>query len=165
MMIIGGYKPVCGDIPNNERIVIGEICVVIWFFMFPVIDKETKDKIVDKIGVYTVMSVIMVIISGIEVWYFLNNRINGSLMGDILFCFGGIVIFSYLIYILIGFFKTFFKIVDRVKRFIFPKIKEVSGIINVLEAITAGALAITTFGTSIYSVIQLFKQFINLLKG
>lgn len=162
MTFIATYRPICGDIENEVRASIGAICMTIWFIMFPAISRDEKDKIMLAIGTHLLLLFVALIVSWLEVIYFLQNMTHGKLFSDILFCVGGILVISYLLYILVGFIKTFFYMIEKAKDFIFPQLKEVSGLINVIEAITAGLLSITAFGASIVGVVTLAKQFIGM---
>lgn len=164
MTFIGGYGPICGNTQNDIRITIGSTCTALWFIMFPAISREKKDKIMSAIGVHALIMVVVLLIFIFELKYFLGNVQQGKWYFDILFCIGGIVVLSYFSYILIGFMKTFFYLVVKAKEFIFPKLhKEVSGVINVIEAITAGVLSITAFGASVIGIVTLIKQFIDII--
>lgn len=160
---IGMYSPICGDEPNEVRITIGAICITIWFLMFPTISMQEKDKIMQKLGIHVILSLITVLLSSMGIWYFLNNMTKGPLKKDILYCLFGIFVFSYILYIFIGFIKTFFGIVRKIKKFIFPRVKEASGIVNVIESITTAILSITTLGASIFGLITLVKQLIDVV--
>lgn len=163
MIFISMYSPICGSVQNDVRATIGSICIFIWFIMFPAISDEMKDKIVSAIGIHTFVFIIILIIFWCEISYFLNNMKQGTWYYDVMFCVGGVLILSYLLYILVGFIKTFFQLLEKVKNFIFPKLqKEASGVMNVIQAITAGILSITAFGASIVGVITLVKQFLSL---
>lgn len=160
---IGMYSPICGDEPNEVRTTIGAICITIWFLMFPTISMQEKDKIMQKLGIHVILSLITVLLSSMGIWYFLNNMTKGPLKKDILYCLFGIFVFSYILYIFVGFIKTFFGIVRKIKKFIFPKVKEASGIVNVIESITTAILSITTLGASIFGLITLVKQLIDVV--
>ena len=116
---IGMYSPICGDEPNEVRTTIGAICITIWFLMFPTISMQEKDKIMQKLGIHVILSLITVLLSSMGIWYFLNNMTKGPLKKDILYCLFGIFVFSYILYIFVGFIKTFFGIVRKIKKFIF----------------------------------------------
>lgn len=160
---IGMYSPICGDEPNEVRTTIGAICITIWFLMFPTISMQEKDKIMQKLGIHVILSLITVLLSSIGILYFLNNMTKGPLKKDILYCLSGIFVFSYILYIFVGFIKTFFGIIRKIKKFIFPKVKEESGIVNVIESITTAILSITTLGASIFGLITLVKQLIDVV--
>lgn len=160
---IGMYSPICGDEPNEVRTTIGAICITIWFLMFPTISMQEKDKIMQKLGIHVILSLITVFLSSMGILYFLNNMTKGPLKKDILYCLSGIFVFSYILYIFVGFIKTFFGIVGKIKKFIFPKVKEASGIVNVIESITTAILSITTLGASIFGMITLVKQLIDVV--
>ena len=116
------------------------------------------------IGVHTLITVVVLLVFIFEVKYFSGNVQQGKWYYDILFCIGGIVVLTYFSYILIGFMKTFFYLVEKSKEFLFPKLnKEVSGVINVIEAITTGVLSITAFGASVFGIVTLIKQFIDII--
>ena len=160
---IGMYSPICGDKPNEVRTTIGAICITIWFLMFPTISMQEKDKIMQKLGIHVILSLITVLLSSMGILYFLKNMTKGPLKKDILYCLSGIFVFSYILYIFVGFIKTFFGIVRKIKKFIFPKVKEASGIVNVIESITTAILSITTLGASIFGLITLVKQLIDVV--
>lgn len=160
---IGMYSPICGDEPNEVRTTIGAICITIWFLMFPTISMQEKDKIMQKLGIHVILSLITVFLSSMGILYFLDNMTKGPLKKDILCCLYGIFVFSYILYIFVGFIKTFFGIVGKIKKFIFPKVKEASGIVNVIESITTAILSITTLGASIFGLITLVKQLIDVV--
>lgn len=160
---IGMYSPICGDEPNEVRTTIGAICITIWFLMFPTISMQEKDKIMQKLGIHVILSLITVLLSSMGILYFLNNMTKGPLKKEILYCLSGIFVFSYILYIFAGFIKTFFGIVRKIKKFIFPKVKEASGIVNVIESITTAILSITTLGASIFGLITLVKQLIDVV--
>lgn len=163
MTFIGAYSPICGATQNDTRMTIGTVCIMVWFIMFPAISRDRKDKIMTVVGVHLLISTVTLIILAFEVNYFLGNMERGKWYCDVLFCFGGIVVLAYFLYVLMGFMKTFFSLVLKAKEFIFPKLhKEVSGVINVIEAITAGVLSTTAFGASIFGVASLVKQFIDI---
>ena len=162
MTFIGAYSPICGDTQNDIRITIGTVCIALWFIMFPAISRDKKDKIMSAIGFHALILVIVLLIFVFEVRYLLGNMQQGKVIYDIMFCVGGIVVFAYLFYVLMGFMITFFDLVVKAKEFIFPKLcKEVSGVINVIEAITAGVLSVTAFGASVFGIVTLVKQFID----
>lgn len=163
MTFIGTYAPICGDTQNDTRMSIGAVCIALWFIMFPAISRDKKDKIMYAIGFHLLMLVCILVVLGFEVNYILGNMQQGNLICDIIFCVGGIVVCAYLLYVLIGFIKTFFDLTVKVKEFIFPKLhEEVLGVINVIEAITAGVLSVTAFGASVYGIVTLVKQFIDI---
>lgn len=163
MTFIGMYTPICGDTQNDTRISIGAVCIALWFIMFPAISREKKDKIMHAIGFHLLILVFVLMIFIFEVNYILGNMQQGKMICDISFCIGGIVVCAYMFYVLLGFIKTFFDLIVKVKEFIFPKLhKEVSGVINVIEAITAGVLSVTAFGASVYGIVTLVKQFIDI---
>ena len=118
MFFIGTYSPICGDVQNETRKVIGIICIVIWFIAFPTISIEEKDRLILTILKHFYLTIIILIISLLEVNYFFAYINKGKLFWDILFCIGGIVVFSYLIYIFVGFIKTFFYLVEKIKKFV-----------------------------------------------
>lgn len=162
MTFIGAYSPICGDTQNDIRITIGTVCIALWFIMFPAISRDKKDKIMSAIVFHALILVIVLLIFAFEVSYLLGNMQQGKVIYDIIFCVGGIVVFAYFFYVLIGFMITFFDLVVKAKEFIFPKLrKEVSGVINVIEAITAGVLSVTAFGASVFGIVTLVKQFID----
>jgi hypothetical protein len=162
MSFIGGYSPICGNTQNDIRITIGTVCIALWFILFPAIDREKKDKIMSAIGFHVLTATVVLLIFMFEVRYLLGNMQQGKVCYDIMFCVGGIVVLAYLLYVLIGFIKTFFGLVVKAKKFIFPKLQdEASGVKNVIEAITAGVLSITAFGASIIGIVTLVKQFID----
>lgn len=160
---IGMYSPICGDKPNEVRTTIGAICITIWFLMFPTISMQEKDKIMQKLGIHVILSLITVLLSSMGILYFLKNMTKGPLIKDILYCLSGIFVFSYISYIFVEFIKMFLGIVRKIKKFIFPKVKEASGIVNVIESITTAILSITTLGASIYGLITLVKQLIDVV--
>lgn len=163
MTFFGVYSPICGATQNDIRITIGTVCITLWFIMFPAISIDKKDKIMFAIGVHTLIVVVVLLIVILEVRYFLGNMQQGKWIYDIMFCICGIVVLAYLLYVLMGFIKTFFGLVEKAKEFVFPKLqKEVSGVINVIEAITAAALSITAFGASILGIVTMVKQFIDI---
>lgn len=162
MTFIGVYSPICGATQNDARMTIGAGCMAIWFIMFPAISREKKDKIMSAIVIHMLIAFGVLVTFLLEIKYFLGSMQQENWFLDIVFCVAGIFVVSYLLYVLAGFIKTFFQMVEKVKRFIFPKLKEVSGVINVIEAITAGVLSITAFGASILGVITLAKQFIDI---
>lgn len=163
MTFFGVYSPICGVAQNDIRITIGAVCIDLWFIMFPAISIDKKDKIMYAIGVHAIIAVGVLFIVIFEVRYLLGNMQQGKLIYDIMFCIGGIVVFAYLLYVLMGFIKTFFGLVEKAKEFVFPKLhKEVSGVINVIEAITAAALSITAFGASIFGIVTMVKQFMDI---
>ena len=164
MVFLGMYSPICGDAQNIARVNIGAVCIAVWFISFPAISRDKKDKIICTLAVHALIVLGVLIILVFEINYLLGNIKGGKLGDDIIFCILGILVSAYFFYVLIGFMKTFFELVDKVKEFIFPKLrKEVSGLINVIEAITAGVLSITAFGTSIFGIVTLVKQFIDIL--
>ena len=164
MTFVGVYSPICGATQNDTRMTIGSVCIALWFIMFPALSQDKKDKLMSAIGFHALISVVVLMIFSLEVRYLLGNMQKGKLLFDILFCVFGIMVAAYLAYVLIGFIKTFFNLVEKIKVFIFPKLhKEVSGVINVIEALTAGVLSVTAFGTSVFGIITLVKKFIDAL--
>lgn len=163
MTFIGVYSPICGDTQNDIRITIGTFCIALWFIMFPSISRDKKDKIMSAIGLHVLIAASILVLFIFEVRYLLENMQQGNVIFDIIFCVGGVVMLAYLFYVLMGFIKTFFGLVVKAKEFIFPKLhKEVSGVINIIEAITAGVLAISAFGASVFGIVTLVKQFIDI---
>lgn len=163
MTFIGAYSPICGATQNDTRMTIGTVCIAVWFIMFPTISRDRKDKIMTAMGLHALIVAVILMIFVFEVNYFLGNMERGKWYCDVLFCLGGIVVLAYFLYVLMGFIKTFFTLVVKAKEFIFPKLhKEVSGVINVIEAITAGVLSITAFGASIFGIVRLVKQFVDI---
>ncbi len=163
MTFIGAYSPICGNTQNDVRITIGAVCIALWFIMFPAISRDKKDKIMSVIGFHVLILSGVLLIFVFEVRYLFGNMQQGKAFYDIMFCVGGIVVFAYLFYVLMGFIKTFFDLVVKAKEFIFPKLREeVSGVINVIEAITAGVLSVTAFGASVFGIVTLVKQFIDI---
>lgn len=164
MTFVGVYSPICGATQNDTRMTIGTVCIALWFIMFPALSRDKKDKLMSAIGFHALISLVTLVIFTLEVRYLLGNMQKGKWFYDILFCVGGIMVAAYLAYVLIGFIKTFFNLVEKIKVFIFPKLhKEVSGVINVIEALTAGVLSVTAFGASIFGIITLVKEFIDAL--
>ncbi len=163
MTFIGAYSPICGATQNDTRMTIGAVCIAVWFIMFPTISRDGKDKILTVVEVHSLIVAAMLVLFVFETKYFLGNMERGKWYFDVLFCLGGIVVLAYFLYVLIGFMKTFFTLVVKAKEFIFPKLqKEVSGVINVIEAITAGVLSITAFGASIFGIVTLIRQFVDI---
>lgn len=74
---IGMYSPICGDKPNEVRTTIGAICITIWFLMFPTISMQEKDKIMQKLGIHVILSLITVLLSSMGILYFLKNMTKG----------------------------------------------------------------------------------------
>ena len=164
MTVIGVYEPICGVEQNDVRTSIGAVCMAFWFILFPAISQEKKEKIMSAIGMHLITTIVVLAVFIFETKYFLGNMERGKWYYDILFVVGGIFVLSYLLYLMAGFIKTFFQLVEKVKNFIFPKLKkETLGVINVIEAITAGLLSITAFGASIVGVVTLIKQFVGIL--
>jgi hypothetical protein len=131
--------------------------------MFPTISRDRKDKIMTAMASHALIVTVILMLLVLEVNYFLENMERGKWYWDVLFCLVGIVVLAYFLYVLMGFMKTFFVLVVKAKDFIFPKLhKEASGVINVIEAITAGVLSITAFGASIFGMVTLVKQFVDI---
>lgn len=165
MLFISAYPPICGNEQNITRAVIGSVCIDIWFIMFPAISPEVKDKVTTAIGIHALFSFLSVIIVIFEIHYLMNNKASGRIGFDILFCFGGVIVITYLFYVFVAFIKTFFYLLEKAIKFIFPKLKEHSGLIKVIEAITTAILSITAFGASIIGAITLVKQFLEIFKN
>ena len=144
---------------NDFRAFLGGACISLWFFLFPLIKMEEKDKIVKKILFHFLMAIGMLVLLICELEYLLKNISGGTKWEEFLFCIGGIFIFTYLCYIFIGFVKTFIYLLEKLRIFIFSKMEErVSGLVKMLETITAIAVSITTLGTSIIGMLALGDQ-------
>ena len=65
-------------------------------------------------------AIFLLIIFSWEIHYILVNWKKRSHLGDIGFCIGGIIVCSYLCYILISFIKTFYFLIQKVRRLLFP---------------------------------------------
>ena len=159
LMILLGSPMWCGGSTNDVRATIGAICIALWYVLFPFLDRDAKDKYMTIIVIHLFFLLVTCIMCVCEIKYFLENKCQGSLLGDIKFCLIGVFIFAYLLYVLGAFIKTFFHLVEKVRKFLFPKVSEVKGVINALEGLTAGIISITAFASSIIGFVTLFKHF------
>ena len=164
MTFIATYGPICGLEENDIRIVIGTIFIAIGYVTFPFLERDTKDKFLLSFAIHIIIFAIIVLILYCEILYLMNNLNYGKWYTDLLFCIGGLFIFSYIIYIFIISLKVFSRLVQKVRIIIFPKIQDdVKGIKYVIELITAGILTITSFVGSISGLISLLKKLLIMI--
>lgn len=161
LVFIGWNNPLFGGGLNDVRITMGEVFIMLWFITFPSLESEKKEKIMCMVLIQLVVFVIASVMLLFGIQYLTNNLKSGSIVGDLLFSVGGIAIFAYIWYNLLTFFKTFLKLIRKVKNVLFPKFEKASIIINVIESITAGILSITGLGTSIVGLLEIIKKIIE----
>lgn len=97
MFLVAEYNPITGGIQNETRLTIGGICIALWFFLFPALGRDKKDKITFLMAINLICTVFALVISSLLITYFMNYK--GSLGGDILACIGGVILFTYVIFI------------------------------------------------------------------
>ena len=119
MLTIGAYPALYSGGANETRLSIGATCIAFWFISFPALSRETKEKKIVTVSIHAITAFSVLIIFSWEIHYILVNWKKGSHLGDIGFCIGGIIVCSYLCYILISFIKTFYFLIQKVRRLLF----------------------------------------------
>ncbi len=153
------YIKSLGGETNSSRTFWGGMSITLWFWLFPSLKIDEKEKIMRKVLFHFWFSIGMLFLLVLELEYLLKNISGGSILGEFLFCIVGIIIFTYLCYILSDFVKTFLYLLEKLRNYVFSKAKErVSGFVKVLEAITAIIVSITALGTSIIGMVTLIDQ-------
>lgn len=148
--------------PSDEQIVrtcLGGICLALWYILFPFLSDEEKNNISYKIIVHIVAMVFVVatLLAGAN--YILHHRERGIWYFEILCCIIGIVDFVILFYILSGFIKTFFLLIEKIRSFLFPKLKkETSGFVNFVERLTAMLISITGFVGAVIGFVEIITR-------
>ena len=136
--------------PSDEQIVrtcLGGICLALWYILFPFLSDEEKNNISYKIIVHIVAMVFVVatLLAGAN--YILHHRERGIWYFEILF------------YILSGFIKTFFLLIEKIRSFLFPKLKkETSGFVNFVERLTAMLISITGFVGAVIGFVEIITR-------
>lgn len=162
MIVAGINNPACDSIQNHSWINIGGVFVAIWFVLFPLVSRETKDKILQTIAVHCLIIIIILSILTFEIHYFLTSCGGGKWYFDILFGIFGIVIASYVVYVTLWIVKTFLYLIRKAGQFLFPTVNEkVAAIIHAIEAVAALFVAIVSLGSGIVGMIALAKQCIE----
>lgn len=163
MLTIGAYPALYSGSANETRLSIGAVCIAFWFLSFPALSRETKDKTIVALGIHAVTALSVLIIFSLEVHYILINLKKGSPWGDIGFCIGGIIVCSYLCYIFISFIKTFYFLIQKVRRLLFPNSTDqnVSGILHLLEMASSLIVSLTAFVGSLTAACVAVQTFLE----
>lgn len=162
MIVAGINNPASGSIQNHSWISIGAVFVAIWFVLFPLVSRETKDKILQTIAVHFLIIILILSILTFEIHYFLTSCSGGKWYFDMLFGIAGVVIASYVVYVALWIVKTFFYLIRKAGQFLFPTVNEkVAAIIHAIEAVAALFASIVSLGSGIVGMIALAKQCIE----
>lgn len=166
MLTIGAYPAIYSVSANETRIAIGSTCIAVWFVFFPVLSRETKDKTMAIVGLYSLVALLVLLIFSWEVYYILHNLEKGYFWLDILFSVAGIIVCAYLCYIFISFIKNFYFLIQKVSRLLFPNstAQNVSGIVHLLQMISSLIVSLTAFVGSLTAAcvaVQTFLEYIH----
>lgn len=163
MLTIGAYPAIYNDGANETRIAIGATCIAVWFIFFPALSRETKDKTIAILGLHSLAALLILLLFSWEVYYILHNLKKGSFWLDILFCVDGIIVCAYLCYIFILFIKTFYFLIQKVRRLLFPNstAQNVSGIVHLLQMVSSLIVSLTAFVGSLTAACVAVQTFLE----
>lgn len=163
MLMIGAYPAIYNEMANETRIAIGATCIAVWFVFFPALSRETKDKTMTILGLHSLVAILVLLIFYWEVYYILLNLEKGYFWLDILFCVGGIIVCAYLCYIFISFIKTFYFLIQKVSRLLFPNSTDqnVSGIVHLLQMTSSLIVSLTAFVGSLTAACVAVQTFLE----
>lgn len=153
--------PQDGGEANVCRTYISGVSLGLWVVTFPLMSMDLKEKILKKLGIHLGLIILATIGAGFSVIYFLNNRIKGQPIFDIIFSVISVFVFAYLIYLLLLCLKSFKKLIELVKERIFPTVKkDTNEFLDFVKDLTAGVLTLTSFATAIAGFIIAIKQLV-----
>lgn len=163
MLTIGAYPALYSGGANETRLSIGATCIAFWFISFPALSRETKEKKIVTVSIHAITAFSVLIIFSWEIHYILVNWKKGSHLGDIGFCIGGIIVCSYLCYILVSFIKTFYFLIQKVRRLLFPNStnQNVSRIVHLLEMASSLIVSLTAFIGSLTAACVAVQTFLE----
>jgi hypothetical protein len=101
MICIGLYPLLSGNTPNSFRCALGLLLLGVWFATFPIINEETKVKIMFVLVMIAILSLITYLMTVYNINYFISHKLEGNTCKDIIFCCFGIVILTILIYFML----------------------------------------------------------------
>lgn len=163
MLTIGAYPAIYSGSANETRIAIGSTCIAVWFVFFPALSRETKDKTMAIVGLHSLVALLVLLIFSWEVYYILHNLEKGYFWLDILFSVAGIIVCAYLCYIFISFIKTFYFLIQKVSRLLFPNstAQNVSGIVHLLQMVSSLIVSLTAFVGSLTAACVAVQTFLE----
>ena len=147
-----------GNISGNDfRSTFGAIFIAIWFIFLPNVSMDTKGKIMNHL----VYSLITLFCSCIIIFYWLISPKNGLFIPlEIIIYVISIPTTSYLIYLLINFFKLIFLIIKKITNAILNT-TEKSLLIRIFTAITFILVSATSLLSALWGIVTALKNFTN----
>ena len=115
------------------------------------------------VGLHSLVALLVLLIFSWEVYYILHNLEKGYFWLDILFSVAGIIVCAYLCYIFISFIKTFYFLIQKVSRLLFPNstAQNVSGIVHLLQMVSSLIVSLTAFVGSLTAACVAVQTFLE----
>ena len=142
------------------RAVIGEIEIVVSYFLLPFIDMQKKDKLAMIFAVNFIALLAVLFICYYSLSVYINNLNGAALWKEILAAMGLLVVISYISFLLINFIRAIYSLSSKLFSFLFnANTKEnISNAKSIIEKITAFIVTITALAASIAALFAALKS-------
>lgn len=132
---------------------IGAICIAIWYITFPYLSLRYKEKVLLRIAMHVIMSLISLLGGISSIQYFISHKY--IFLHSVLLAFVLCISISYCVYMFRTFLKTCRIYVQKLVAYIDPTFDlRKNKIINIIEGITAILVAVTGFIAAISSLLK-----------
>lgn len=156
--VVGIYAESYVANSNSTRSIIGSIMMAIWILAFPFASMEKKVNIIEAVFVRLMIFVIGFPPIVYVCAYIKKKPYVGTLVGEVNFCFLGVIGVTCFLYLLMETTIAFFCLLSKVEKYVFPKARRgAKTVLNILKGIASFVASLTPLFTCIVSIIKVMK--------